>query len=39
MNKYCFPQIQSIIIRNFSLYSKSGKVEEVNEKIDKGYIV
>ena len=36
MSKYNFPKIQNVIIRNFSIYSKNGKVCEINEKIDEG---
>ena len=36
MAKYNFPQIKEIKIRNFSIYTKSEKIININEKITKG---
>jgi len=35
-NKYNFIQLNNIILRNFSLYKKNGKMYEVNEQISEG---
>lgn len=35
-SKYNFIKFQNIILRNFSLYKKNGKVHEVNEAINEG---
>ncbi len=35
-SKYNFLKFQKIILRNFSLYKKSGKIYEVNEDINEG---
>jgi DNA repair exonuclease SbcCD ATPase subunit len=34
--KYSFIKLQKVILRNFSLYKKDGKVYEVNEEINEG---
>jgi len=34
--KYNFVQLKQIIIRNFSLYKKSGEIYEINESFDDG---
>jgi len=34
--KYNFIQLQTVIVRNFSLYKKNGVIYEVNEEINKG---
>lgn len=34
--KYNFIQLENVRLRNFSLYSKSGKIHEVNEDINSG---
>lgn len=34
--KYNFIKLQKVILRNFSLYKKNGKVFEVNEEINEG---
>src|SRR5882672_12000463 len=34
--KYNFIKLQKVILRNFSLYKKNGKIYEVNEDINEG---
>src|SRR6266436_7978775 len=34
--KYSFLKLQKVILRNFSLYKRNGKIYEVNEDINKG---
>lgn len=34
--RFSFPRIENIILRNFSLFTKDGKIYEVNEKIKGG---
>jgi len=36
MAKFNFPQIKEVKIRNFSLYSKNGKIVNIDEKITSG---